>query len=38
MRRVLGEVVKLGWDLHWFSKAVFEDRLRYNKVSETPGT
>ena len=31
---VVGEVVKLGWDLHWFSKAVFEDRLRYNKVSE----
>jgi uroporphyrin-III C-methyltransferase len=31
---VVGEVVKLGRDLHWFSKAVFEDRLRYNKVSE----
>jgi uroporphyrin-III C-methyltransferase len=31
---IAGEVVKLGRDLHLFSKAVFEDRLRYNKVSE----
>jgi uroporphyrinogen III methyltransferase/synthase len=31
---VVGEVVKLGRDLHWFSKAVFEDWLEFKKVPE----
>lgn len=32
---VVGEVAKLGRDLHWFNKAVLEDRLGYKKCRKT---